>query len=95
MNVWFCIFMGKFLSNRWESRLEGVENRATPQQTPVLKLSIFQQGPFTLGWHPSQQPPPPEKSSNEPVAPLDQWPLLQDAKQANIGVMSSSLDHDI
>lgn len=70
MNVWFCFFMGKFLSNRWESKLEGVENRATPQQTPFLKFPIFQQGPFTLSWHPSQQGP--QKSSKEPIAPLDQ-----------------------
>lgn len=58
--------MGKFLSNRWESRLEGVENRATPQQTPVLKLPIFQQGPFTLSWHPSQQGPPPRNPVMNP-----------------------------
>lgn len=56
MNVWFCFFLRKVVSNRWETNLEGVVNRATPQQTPVLKLPIFQ-GPFTISWHPSQQGP--------------------------------------
>lgn len=45
-------------ASSWESKLEGIENSLTPQKNPILKLPIFQQGPFTLRWHPSPQGPP-------------------------------------
>lgn len=57
--------LGKLLENRRESQLEGVENRSTPQRTLVLKLPVFQQGPLTFSWHPSQHGP--QKSSKEPL----------------------------
>lgn len=67
--VWFYFFMGQFLSNRWESKLEGVKNRAAPQQNLCSEASYLQTRPF----HPQLAPIPAGPPRNtEPVAPLDQ-----------------------